>query len=80
MHELLFVTRKLALTQVLAYLVLENGVFLLGSGLNVKEELLVHFGVMLDIFVAIFIMGIITYRIHREFDHIDVDQLDDLRG
>jgi arginine/lysine/ornithine decarboxylase len=42
--------------------------------------LLVELGVLMDAFVAVFLMSIATYRISREFDHIDVDQLDKLKG
>jgi len=42
--------------------------------------MLVELGVLMDIFVAVFIMSIAAYHISREFDHIDVDQLDRLRG
>ena len=41
---------------------------------------LVELGVLLDAFVAVFVMGIAIYHISREFDHIDVDQLDTLKG
>ena len=41
--------------------------------------LLVELGVLLDIFVAVFVMGIIVFHINREFDHIDSDQLSALR-
>jgi hydrogenase-4 membrane subunit HyfE len=39
----------------------------------------VEFGVLLDAFVAVFIMSIAAYHINREFDHLDVDQLDSLK-
>jgi hydrogenase-4 membrane subunit HyfE len=31
------------------------------------------------VFVAVFIMGVMTYQINREFDHIDTNQLTDLK-
>jgi hydrogenase-4 component E len=34
----------------------------------------------LDAFVAVFVMGIAVYHINREFDHIEVDRLDRLKG
>ena len=34
----------------------------------------------MDVFVAVFVMGIAIYRINREFDHIDSDQLTTLKG
>jgi hydrogenase-4 component E len=36
--------------------------------------------VLMDMFVAIFVMGIAIYRINREFDHMDSDQLTSLKG
>ena len=75
----LIVTRRKALTQVLGYLVLENGVYVFGVGLALREHMLVELGVLLDAFVAVFVMGIIVFHISREFDHIDVDRLSALK-
>ena len=75
----LIVSRKTALLQVLGYLVLENGIYAFGVGLALREHLLVELGVMLDVFVAVFVMGIIIFHISREFDHIDIDQLSKLK-
>ena len=36
-------------------------------------------GVLLDVFVAVFVMGIAIYHISREFDHIDTDRLSALK-
>ena len=71
----LIVARRKAITQVLGYIVLENGIFTLGMVLVEAMPLLVELGVLLDIFVAVFVMGIIVFNINREFDHIDSDQL-----
>lgn len=76
----IIVSRKLALNQVLGYLVLENGIFVLGIALVEEVHLLVELGVLLDAFVAVFVMSIATYRISREFDHMEVHQLDSLKG
>ena len=76
----LIVSRKKAISQVLGYLVMENGIYVLGIWMVVEVPMLVELGVLLDAFVAVFVMGIATYQIRREFDHIDVDQLDSLKG
>ncbi len=76
----LIVSRRTAVTQVLGYLVVENGIYAIGVALVGGVPLLVELGVLMDIFVALFIMSIAAYHISREFDHIDVDQLDRLRG
>lgn len=77
---LVIVSRRKALTQALGYLTMENGIFAFGIGLALKERLLVQLGVLLDLFLAVFVMGIAIYHINREFDHIDTDQLDYLKG
>jgi len=76
----LIISRKKALTQVLGYLVLENGIYAFGVALVKQQPMLVEIGVLLDIFVAVFVMGIAIFHINREFDHIDTDQLSRLRS
>jgi len=75
----LIVSRRTALTQVLAYLVLENGIYTFGVGLVHGTPMVVELGVLLDVFVAVFVMGIAIFHINREFDHIDANQLAALR-
>ncbi|MBI3785159.1 MAG: hydrogenase [Deltaproteobacteria bacterium] len=75
----LIVTRRAALTQVLAYLVLENGIYVFGVGLVHGTPMVVELGILLDVFVAVFVMGIAIFHINREFDHIDTEQLTILR-
>ena len=74
----LLVTRIKAITQTLGFLVLENGVYCAGLSLGNELSLLVELGVMLDVFVGIFLMGIMIFHINREFDHIDTDRFDNL--
>ena len=73
------VSRRKAATQVLGYLVLENGIFVFGLTLAGKMPWLVEMGVLLDVFIGVFVMGIALHHIHREFDTIDVDRLTSLR-
>jgi len=75
----LIITRLQALNQVLGYLVLENGIFVFGVALAHEEPFLVETGVLLDVFVAVFVMGIAIFHISRTFDHIDVRQLSRLK-
>ena len=74
------VSRKKAVNQVLGYIVMENGIYVFGVALVGQVPMLVELGVLLDAFVAVFIMSIAAYQISREFEHIDVDQLDTLKG
>jgi hydrogenase-4 component E len=75
----LLVARRKAIAQVLGYLVFENGVYAFGAAIAHEQPLLVETGVLLDLFVAVFVMGIAVFDIQREFDHMDVDRLADLR-
>jgi hydrogenase-4 component E len=75
----LIVSRKKALSQVLGYLVFENGIFTFGVGAAYEAPVLVEMGVLLDVFVAVFVMGIAIFHISREFDSIDTTRLETLR-
>lgn len=72
-------TRVKAITQVLGYLILENGVFVFGLALLEAVPFLVEVGVLLDLFVAIFVMGIIINQISREFASVSTERLAELR-
>ena len=72
-------TRRKAITQAAGYLILENGVFIMGMGLLDAIPFLVEAGVLLDLFVAIFVMGIIIYNINREFASLDTAHLSHLK-
>ncbi len=76
---LILVSRVKAITQVLGFLILENGVFIFGLLLLEQTPVLVELGILLDLFVAVFIMGIVVYHIRREFDHMDTNLLDALK-
>jgi hydrogenase-4 component E len=76
---LLLTTRRKAVTQVVGYLVLENGIFIMGLTLHAAMPLLVELGVLLDLLVGIFVIGIVINHIHREFSSLDVTRLDALR-
>jgi hydrogenase-4 component E len=76
---LLLITRRKAITQVVGYLILENGIFIMGLTLLDAIPFLVEIGVLLDLFVGIFVMGIIINHINREFSSLDVARLSALK-
>jgi hydrogenase-4 component E len=76
---LLLTTRRKAISQVVGYLVLENGIFLMGIVLLEAMPFLVEVGVLLDLFVGIFVMGIIIHHISREFSSLDTGRLSALK-
>jgi hydrogenase-4 component E len=73
------ITRSKAVIQVIGYMTLENGVYLFGLTLAVRVPFLLEMAVLLDVFVAVFIMGIVVFHINREFDSISAANLTELR-
>ena len=64
------VTRTRAVTQVLGYLIIENGIFLFALSLFDAMPTLIEMGILLDIFVAVFIMAIVLNHINEEFEKV----------
>jgi hydrogenase-4 component E len=75
----MLVTRPRTIGQTLGYLVLENGVFVFGLLLLEAVPALVEAGVLLDLFVAVFVMGIIMRHINRVLDPVSAQHLSALR-
>lgn len=71
----ILVTRKKALTQALGYLVFENGVYLFGLAVVPETPLVMELGILLDLLVGVFVMGIAIFHISKTFDSIDTDRL-----
>ena len=76
---LLLVARFKAITQAIGYLVLENGIFIFGLLLLEAMPFLVEIGVLLDLFVGIFVVSIIIHHINREFASLDTRRLASLK-
>jgi len=76
---LLVVSRRKAVAQVLGFLVLENGVFVFGVLLTDFMPVMVEAGVLLDLFAAVFVMGIVMFHINREFSSLDTGKLSALK-
>jgi hydrogenase-4 component E len=77
----LMVARSKAITQVIGYLMLENGIYLIGSALTKHSHTIyiVEFGVLLDLLVGVMIMGIILHNINSAFDDVDTTLLGRLK-
>lgn len=68
-------TRRKAISQVLGYVLIENGIFIFGLLLLEAMPFLVEAGVLLDLFVGIFVLSIIIHHINREFASLDTRRL-----
>ena len=76
----LMVTRRKAITQILALLTVENAVFLVAIGATRGMPLVVEIGVAFDVILAVLILGVLVHRIVDRFESMDVSRLSDLRG
>ena len=76
---ILLTTRYKALGQVVGYLVLENGIYLFGMLLLEALPFVVEMGVLLDLFVGIFVIGIVLNNINQAFSSMDTRQLASLK-
>lgn len=76
---ILIIARQKAITQVIGYLIMENGVFILSSMLTGSVTFLAEIGVLLDVLAGVFIMGIMLNHISTTFDKGDVSKLTSLR-
>ncbi|MBI3565029.1 MAG: hydrogenase [Elusimicrobia bacterium] len=78
MGMLMMVSRVKAVSQVIGYLVFENGIYLFGLAISYEMPWVIEMGVLLDVFVAAFVMGIVIHHISREFDSISTEKLTNL--
>ena len=76
----LMVTRKKAITQILALLTVENAVFLVAVGVTSGMPLVVELGISFDVILAVLILGILVHRIVNRFESMDVSRLSNLKG
>jgi hydrogenase-4 component E len=77
----LLMARRKAITQIIGYLMLENGIYLAGSALarQTWTQHLVELGVLLDLLVGVMVMGIILYQINHSFADADTSFLETLK-
>lgn len=76
----LMVSRKKALMQVVGLLVLDNGIFLAALTTTFGMPLVIEIGIVFDLLMGVFLMGLFVFRIRDTFDHLDVSKLRRLRG
>jgi len=75
----LITTRKKIITHVIGYIMMENGIFLLSLSVAKEMPIIVNMGVLLDIFIAVFILGLLINKIKNVFEVLNVCELCDLK-
>jgi len=76
---MLMVTRRNAVSQVVGFMSLENGLILAATGAK-GMPLVVEISVAFSVLVAFIVIGVFLFRIRDRFDSVDVQALDDFRG
>ena len=76
----MMVTRRKAVTQILALLTVENAVFLVALGATSGMPLVVELGISFDVILAVLVLGILVHRIAERFESMDVSRLSNLKG
>jgi len=76
---LMMVTRRHAVTQIIGFLALENGLFFAATSATYGMPMVVELGVALDLLIAAFVFGIFFFHINTTFDSLDVDQMAKLK-
>lgn len=75
----MIVNRKRIITHILCYMMLENGIFLLSLSVANELPMLVNIGVLLDLFVVVYLFAIFFNKIHEIYDGSHVDVLTELK-
>jgi len=76
---LMMLTRRKAVSQVVAFLSLENGLFFAATSATQGMPLVVELGIALDVLVATFIFGVFFFQIRETFDSLDITHMEKLK-
>jgi hydrogenase-4 component E len=76
----LMTSRNKALMQILGLLILENGIFMAALTTTFGMPLVIEIGIVFDLVMGVFLMGIFMFRIRETFNDLDVSKLRKLRG
>jgi hydrogenase-4 component E len=75
----LLMARRNAIAMVLGYIVMENGIYLVGTSFSVRTHHIVEFGILLDVLAGVMIMAVILQNIKQAFDDVDTALLRTLK-
>ena len=76
---LLITIKHKIITNILSFITMENGIFLLSLSVVKEMPIVVNLGVLLDLFIAVFILGLLVNRINKEFHDLEVAHLSELK-
>lgn len=73
----MMLTRRLALSQIVGFITMENGVYLFALTQTDGLPVLIEMAVLIDVLGAVMIAGVLIFNIKRSFEHIDVSRFTD---
>jgi hydrogenase-4 component E len=76
---LTMITRRKAMSQVVGFLSMENGLFFGAMSATYGMPMIVELGVALDVLVAMLVLGVFFFQIREQFDSLDLHHLERLR-
>ena len=76
---LMMITRRKAVTQVIGFLAMENGLFFAATSATYGMPMVIELGIALDLLVGVFILGIFFFQIREQFDSLDLHHLEALK-
>lgn len=76
---LMMITRRKAISQVIGFLAMENGLFFAATSATYGMPMVVELGVALDVLVGVLILGVFFFQIREQFDSLDLHHLERLK-
>ena len=76
---LMMITRRKAISQIVGFLAMENGLFFAATSTTYGMPMVVELGIALDVLVGTFIFGIFFFQIRETFDSLDIRNLEKLK-
>jgi hydrogenase-4 component E len=76
---LMMITRRKAISQVIGFLAMENGLFFAATSATYGMPMVVELGVALDVLVGTLILGVFFFQIREQFDSLDLQNLERLK-
>ena len=76
---LMMITRRKAITQVIGFLSMENGLFFAATSATYGMPMVVELGIALDVLIGVLILGVFMFQIREQFDSLDIRHLERLK-
>ncbi|MFM0176856.1 formate hydrogenlyase [Paraburkholderia aspalathi] len=76
---MMMITRAKAISQVIGFLSMENGLFFAAAAATNGMPMIVELGIGLDVLVGILILGVFMFQIREQFDSLDIHHLEKLK-